>query len=148
MKNQWSSFAKCKAMVKQATKMCNLFYNIAAKWVKKLCCRFYHQHTNLSGNKSCCWKLSEYWLLILRIKLHRNQAIHRIFITCSKTSLPWAGKMHNMYRFCSQKYNFSLLFVTMFCNQQQPDLLQDRFHSKTSCKSLLPVFPNLRSYLL
>ena len=32
-----------------------------------------------------------------------------------------------MYRFCCKKQNFSLLSVTMFCNQQQPDLLQERF---------------------
>ena len=62
------SFAICKAMVKQATKMCNLFYNIAAKWVKKLCCRFYHQHSNLSGNRSGSNMLQVEWILTSNIK--------------------------------------------------------------------------------
>ena len=74
--------------------------------------------------------------------------------------------MHNMYRFCCQKKNFSLLSVTMFSTQQQLDLSQDRFdlwvvkmrnitiqfalqqHSKTSCKSLLPVSPNLKGLFI
>ena len=68
MKNQWLSFAKRKAMVKQASKMCNLFYNSAAKWVKKLCCGFYHQHSNLSGNRSGSNMLQVEWILTSNIK--------------------------------------------------------------------------------
>ena len=68
----------------------------AEKWAKKraiflkyfktswkLYYAFYNQRSNLSGNKSVCWKLRE-WL-----KLRESRAIHRIYVTCCKTSFPW-----------------------------------------------------------
>ena len=45
-------------------------------------------------------------------KLCRSHTIHRIYITCCKTSLPWRGKTCNMYRFCFKKKTF-------FCSLQQ-----------------------------
>ena len=47
-------------MLKQATKTCNLFQNIAAKQVQKRCCAFYHPRSNLSCNKSVYCKLCKY----------------------------------------------------------------------------------------
>ena len=68
------------------------------------------------------------WILISDwIKLRGSHAIHGSYVTCSKTSLPWAGKTRNMYRFCRKKKNYSLLSATNLCNLQQADLLQDRF---------------------
>ena len=40
-----------------------------------------------------------------------------------ETSLPWAVKTHNIYRFCCKKWRTTLYFL------QQPDLLEDSFDS-------------------
>ena len=40
-----------------------------------------------------------------------------------ETSLPWAVKTHNIYRFCCKKWRTTLYFL------QQPDLLEDIFDS-------------------
>ena len=48
-------------------------------------------------------------------------------LCCCKTSLSWASKTSNMYRFCWKKQNYSLLFATTFRNLQH--LLQDSFQS-------------------
>ena len=67
-----------------------------------------------------CWVLTSDW-----IKLRGNHAIQASYVTCSKTSLPWAGRTRNMYKFSFKKYNYFLLSATNFRNRQQPELLQD-----------------------
>ena len=44
------------------------------------------------------WILASDW-----IKLHGSHAIRGIYVTFCNTSLSWAGKTRNMYRFCSKK---------------------------------------------
>jgi len=44
------------------------------------------------------WILTSDW-----IKLRGSHAIRGIYVTCCNTSLPWASKTRNMYRFCSKK---------------------------------------------
>ena len=61
-------------------------------------------------------------------KLCRSHTIHRIYITCCKTSLPWRGKTCNTYRFCFKKKTF-FCFCNNFCNLQRPNLLKDKFDS-------------------
>ena len=68
------------------------------------------------------WILTSDW-----IKLRGSHAIHGSYITCCKTSLPWAGKTCNMYRFCRKKKELLSTFCNKFVHPQQPDLLQDRF---------------------
>ena len=78
--------------------MCNLLQNIATKQVKKSCCEFHHLHSNLSCNKSVyclfCTYLNSDWM-----KLHRGYTIHRRYVIGCKTSLSWARKKCNKFRF-------------------------------------------------
>ena len=37
------------------------------------------------------------------IKLRGSHDIHRSYVTCCKTSLPWASKTRDMYRVCCKK---------------------------------------------
>ena len=55
--------------------------------------------------------------------------MHGSYVTLCKTSLSWACKTRNMYTVCCKKYNYSQLSATTFRNEQQPDLVQDRFNS-------------------
>ena len=50
------------------------------------------------------WALTFDW-----ITLGGSHAVHGSYVTCCKTSLPWAGKTRNMYRFSQ-----SLLSITNF----------------------------------
>ena len=50
------------------------------------------------------WTLTFDW-----ITLGGSHAVHGSYVTCCKTSLPWAGKTRNMYRFSQ-----SLLSITNF----------------------------------
>ena len=50
------------------------------------------------------WTLTFDW-----ITLGGSHAVHGRYVTCCKTSLPWAGKTRNMYRFSQ-----SLLSITNF----------------------------------
>ena len=52
------------------------------------------QHIRLS---QVAGVLTSYW-----IKLRGSHTTH---VTCCKTSLPWVGKMHNMYRFVKMKWS-------------------------------------------
>ena len=103
--------------------MCNLLQNIATKQVKKSCCEFYHPHSNLSCNKSVyclfCTYLNSDWM-----KLHRGYTIHRRYVIGCKTSLSWARKKCNKFRFCCRKQNYFLLSTTTLHKLQQPGLSQ------------------------
>ena len=65
------------------------------------------------GSVQAAWILTFDW-----VKLRGSNAIQRIYVPCCKTSLPWAGKTHNLYRFCCNKKNLSVLSITTFatCN--------------------------------
>ena len=90
-------------------------------------------------------------------RLRDSHAIHASFVTCCKTSLPWAGKTRNMYRFCCKitEQNYSLISPTTFCNLQRPST---RFtvacrtgvnfrRAKTSAKRARSAFPR-RAFLM
>ena len=47
---------------------------------------------------------------------NRSHIIHRIYVTCYNSSLPWAGKMCNMYRFCCKKEVYFLQHLFATCN--------------------------------
>ena len=94
-------------MIKQATKTCNLFRNNAATRVEKRCCAFYHPRSILFD-----------W-----IKLPGSDAVHGGYVTCCKTSLPWAGKTCNKYTSCCPPKFFCIKIVFNFswndCNTQE-----------------------------
>ena len=80
------------------------------------------------SDKSGCCYLREL-LTSDGIQLRESHAIHGRYFTCCKTSLRWSGKTRNMYRFCCNKQNYSVLSATTFHKLQQSDLLQDMFES-------------------
>ena len=57
--------------------------------------------------------------------LLKKKKLRGSYVTCCKTSLPWAGKTRNMSIFCSKIY--SLLSAKTFRNLHQADLLRKRF---------------------
>ena len=75
---------KGKSKVKRVTKTYKFF-----------CCEFSQPRSNLSCSKSgllqVTWILTSDW-----ITLRGSHAIHGSYVTSCKTSLPWAGKTHNM----------------------------------------------------
>ena len=66
-----------------------LVFNIATKRVGYRCCAFCHQSSNLllqfARIPTSDW-----------INLRRSQSINNSYVTCCKTSLPWASKTRNM----------------------------------------------------
>ena len=69
------------------------------------------------------WILSSDWM-----KLRGSHTIDGNCVTCCETSLPWAGKTHNIYRFFTsksfwcKKYKYSLLSArTGFVASRQVD---------------------------
>ena len=163
MKNQWFPFARHKAMVKQATKMCNLFCNIAAKWVVKLCCGFYHILTCLATNHvfaSCV--NTDFWLGKITQESSLTEDSHHL--QQNKFALSWQNAQH------VQILLPKVEFLSAFCNNVlQPATtwfvagqvwfmggkmcnitiqLALQQHSKTSCTSLLPVLPNLKKLFI
>ena len=41
--------------------------------------------------------------------------------------LPWAGKEHDLCKFCCKKVEILSTLCNEFCNLQEADLLRDRF---------------------
>ena len=37
------------------------------------------------------------------VKLRGSHVLHRSYVSCCKTSLPWVSKTRNMYRICCKK---------------------------------------------
>ena len=79
--------------------------------------RFTTHESNLSRNKSGCLQVA--WILTFDwIKFRGRHAIHGSYVTCCKTSLPWAGKTRNMFRLCCKSrttlYFLQQIFAT--CN--------------------------------
>ena len=64
---------------------------------------------------------------------NRSHTIHRIYVTCYNSRLPWAGKMCNMYRFCCKKEVYFLQHLFATCN------------SLICCKAGLIVGDKMRS---
>ena len=52
------------------------------------------------------WRLTSVWM-----KLLGSHAIHGSYVTCWKTSLSWASKTRNMYRFFCKKKKTTLYFL-------------------------------------
>ena len=123
--------------MKQATKTCNLFCNIAAKWVEQRCCAFYRLHSNLL---QVAWVLTPDW-----IKLHESD------VTCCKASLPWAGNWHATCTDFVAKSRTSLCFPQHFfassnnliCCKTDGKTLNMQQCFKTSRTFSLPVLPYL-----
>ena len=94
--------------------------NIAAKRVEKRKCAFLPpiNQTCLGTNQvvASCVKTDFNWNYA-----GSSQVIRWSDVTYCKTSLLWAGKTSNMYRFCRNNLNYSLLSATTFRNLQQPD---------------------------
>jgi len=79
----WYSSAKRQRYGKTGNKNVNLFFNSAAKRVKKRCCAFYHSIRLLQ----VAWIQTSDW-----IKLRGSHAIHGDYVTWCKTSLPWVKR--------------------------------------------------------
>ena len=50
------------------------------------------------------------------VKMFKLFCTHKIYVTCCKTSLPWAVKTFNVYRFCFIKEIYSLQHLFATCN--------------------------------
>ena len=94
----WKNCNRLKATVKRATNTCNLILNIAAERVNK------HVMPVLQSTFKPVLKQIKVpvsWVntdLTDWIRLCRSHAIQRHYVTCCKTSLPWAGKTRNVER--------------------------------------------------
>ena len=94
----WKNCNRLKATVKRATNTCNLILNIAAERVNK------HVMPVLQSTFKPVLKQIKVpvsWVntdLTDWIRLCRSHAIQRHYVTCCKTSLPWAGKTRNIDR--------------------------------------------------
>ena len=99
--SEWFDPCKLKATVKRTTKTLRILpptFKPVSQQIRLL---------------QVAWILTFDW-----IKFRGRHAIHGSYVTCCKTSLPWAGKKRNMYRFCCKSrttlYFLQQIFAT--CN--------------------------------
>ena len=78
------------------------------------------------------------------MKLHGSNAIHGIYVTCCKTSLPWVCKARNVWDFVVKKKNRTFLYCLqqLFAICNNPICWRDRFNSVLVSRVL--SYPSLR----